>query len=356
MKEKPFISVVMPVYNAEAYLEDSVKSVLNQTFSNIELILIDDCSSDKSGKICDSWALADKRVKVIHLAKNGGAGNARNEGIKNAEGIYLSFMDADDFIEDHLYSDAITGIAEYGSDMVIWGLTEEYYDCDNKFIFENTLVLANRNCSNVADVRKAVIELEKKTLFGYQWNRLYRMEIIKQNNIMFEDSILYEDFFFNLSVIKHIRTMYILDSAAYHYKKRMNESITTRFVPEYFELSARRVREMYDLYITWDMCTKEVKDILGNILLRYIWSGMMRNYDRRSNLSREQIKSWLLSVEGSELYNSVGKHAEVLRKSIQLFQYFLNHRCINCCCLMGKSAYLIKVKYPMVFSKARKNQ
>lgn len=67
MREEPFISVVMPVYNAQCYLDESVKSVLNQTFSNIELILVDDCSKDKSGEICDSWALADKRVKVVHL-------------------------------------------------------------------------------------------------------------------------------------------------------------------------------------------------------------------------------------------------------------------------------------------------
>ncbi|MCB5712148.1 glycosyltransferase family 2 protein [Lactonifactor longoviformis] len=356
MREEPFISVVMPVYNAQCYLDESVKSVLNQTFSNIELILVDDCSKDKSGEICDSWALADKRVKVVHLKKNRGAGNARNTGIELASGVYLAFMDADDYIEENLYHEAVLSIGKSNLDMVIWGLTEDYYNNDNKLVLQNVLSLEKRNCRDLVDVRKMVIELERKTLFGYQWNRLYRMELIKENNIRFEDSILYEDFFFNVLVIKYIQSMSILESSAYHYKKRMNESITARFVPEYFKLSTRRVHEMYELYSLWGMCTKDVKDILGNIYLRYILSALMRNFDNRSNMTVVEIKEWLLAVITTELYGAVSKYAAVKSKSLKVFRFFLNHRSVNCCCLMGKVAYWLKVKFPIVFSRARINK
>lgn len=198
MKKKPFLSIIMPVYNAERYLNESISCILEQKFQDFELIIVNDKSTDYSGRICDSYAQKDDRISVIHLEKNGGAGNARNIGIQKASADYLTFIDADDVIEEDLYFNAFTKAIQYSADIVVWGLTEEYYSNKGEVVFKNYVSMPEQICQNRQQVRDAVIKLEEKTLFGYQCNRFYRSNIIKENGIHFESVILYEDYFFNL--------------------------------------------------------------------------------------------------------------------------------------------------------------
>lgn len=116
----PKISIIIPIYNVENYLEKCIQSVLNQTYKDFELLLIDDGSTDNSVKICDDYAQKDNRIRVIHKT-NGGVSTARNEGIRNARGEYLGFIDSDDYIEPNMYETLINNIEEYGCDISICG-------------------------------------------------------------------------------------------------------------------------------------------------------------------------------------------------------------------------------------------
>lgn len=128
MENRPFLSIVMPVYNAEKYLLEIFSSILGQTYENWELIVVNDCSTDSSRKICDEFSYQDKRIKVIHLSENKGAGNARNVGIQESKGEYITFVDADDAIDLKLYEKAVKAVKTYSVDVVVWGLIEEYYN------------------------------------------------------------------------------------------------------------------------------------------------------------------------------------------------------------------------------------
>jgi len=129
---KPFISVVMPVYGVEQYLNRAAESILQQTFQDIELILVDDCSPDKCGTICEEIANKDHRVKVMHLKQNGGVSNARNQGMTLAEGHYVLFMDSDDYLDLDALQLAVDSLHKNPAKLVIWGLIEEYYDNSNQ--------------------------------------------------------------------------------------------------------------------------------------------------------------------------------------------------------------------------------
>lgn len=135
------ISVIVPVYKAEKYIERCICSILRQTFQNIEVILVDDGSPDKSGEICDMWALKDKRIKVIHQ-KNAGAGAARNAGLRVAKGEYIGFVDSDDWIEPQMYEVMYNAIEKYSADVGMCNISSrtefsmhESYD-NRKFPFE----------------------------------------------------------------------------------------------------------------------------------------------------------------------------------------------------------------------------
>lgn len=118
--ESPLISVVIPIYNVERYLDRCINSMVNQSYQNIEIILVDDGSKDRCFEICDSWKSKDDRIRVIHKC-NEGLGMARNTGIKNASGHYICFFDSDDYLRLDAIELAVTSANKYNSEIVIWG-------------------------------------------------------------------------------------------------------------------------------------------------------------------------------------------------------------------------------------------
>ena len=120
-KDSSKISVIIPVYNVEEYLDKCVTSVLNQTYKNLEIILVDDGSPDNCPKMCDEWAKKDKRIKVVHK-KNGGLSDARNSGIEVCTGEYIGFVDSDDYIDKQMYKELLKRIESTNSDMVMCGI------------------------------------------------------------------------------------------------------------------------------------------------------------------------------------------------------------------------------------------
>ena len=123
---KEMVSVIIPVYKTEQYLDRCIESVVNQTYKNLEIILVDDGSPDNCPKMCDEWAKKDSRIKVIHK-KNGGLSDARNVGIDCATGEYLSFIDSDDFISNQMYKKMLNSIENFNADLAVCGI-ETFYD------------------------------------------------------------------------------------------------------------------------------------------------------------------------------------------------------------------------------------
>lgn len=352
MRKTPFISVIMPVYNSEEYLDTSIQSVLNQNFQNLELILVNDCSKDKSKEICQKYAEDDERVKFIDLPENIGAGKARNKGLEFVTGEYVTFVDADDKIDLELYQHAATATENGKIDMVVWGMTEFYLDKKGNLHSENIVQTEEGVWCEKEKISEKILELEAQTLFGYQCNKLYKYSIIEKYRIRFEKSILYEDYFFTLEFAKQINSLACIMSVGYFYYKRFNESITTRYVPEYFELSRRRVKEMYDF-----CCKQKIQseDILGNIYLRYILSGAMRNEDKRSGLSGKDKICWFKKVRRDDVYRNIIGNAQISSPVLKILKFLMNHGAFRICRFMGVGTFLLKDKGPLLFARLKNN-
>ena len=194
---KKLVSVVVPVYNAEKYLWDTIWNIRSQSYKDIEILLINDASKDKSEEICKELAKADERIRVISHPHNMGAGGARNTGIIAARGEYLIFADADDDCDKDMIKEAVDKIENDGTDWVIWGIKEKIYDTKGKQLSERDIVPKDGCFTDTDDARMQIIGLEKSTLFGYPYNKLYKIHIIKACGIRFNKDVLYEDFVFN---------------------------------------------------------------------------------------------------------------------------------------------------------------
>lgn len=233
-KVTPMVSVIIPVYNAVKYLPETLRSVVNQTFKNFELILIDDGANDGSGQICDEFAKTDSRIIVIHQ-KNGGICKARNTGLSVAKGKYIAFCDHDDLYEPIFLEKAVDEAEEKEVDLVKFTYKSEIWKNGRKL---KTIV---KKCpSAIVDTSDLV---NQYTLFNLTvrgiWNGLYLRKIIEENKIRFDENIKtgMEDYLFNLEILKIVRQVAVIEDTLFIHFARYEQSTSEKY-------DARRYRDI----------------------------------------------------------------------------------------------------------------
>ena len=200
------VSVIVPIYKAESYLRKCIDGILLQTFTDFQLILVDDGSPDKSGEICDEYAQKDSRVVVIHKT-NGGLTSARKYGMDHAKGEYSIHIDPDDWVELSLLEELYHEAVKTDADMVICDFWEH---CNNEVVY-------SRQKSKTLDNKEVMTEMFT-TLKGTMWNKLIRTSCYKQCNIQFyEDLVLIEDLFLMFQFLLHPLKISYVPKALYHY-------------------------------------------------------------------------------------------------------------------------------------------
>lgn len=212
----PIISVIVPIYNSSMFLEKSVKSILNQTYTDFELILVDDGSKDYSLNVCEKYSEIDSKIKVLHK-ENGGPSSARNFGLENAKGKYICFVDSDDTIQNDYLESLVKGFAIDYIDVVCCGY---YYDGKIKYMH-------NDFNENKAVQREAFVKGVLKGTGGTVWGKLYKKNIIDLNKIRFvEEFSMCEDILFNIDYASCISNCNSIDYFGYIYNDNTPESIT----------------------------------------------------------------------------------------------------------------------------------
>lgn len=212
------ISIIVPVYKVEPYLRKCVDSILAQTFTDFEVILVDDGSPDNSGKICDEYASKDSRVRVIHK-KNGGLSSARNAGIDVARGKYLGFVDSDDYIEKDMYELLYDNIVKEQADLSICGVYDLYANREPKILKTQYMVLSK--------IEAMKMILEAKVVSVQAWNKLYKKEIF--DTIRYPEGVITEDAAVILPVLDKTEKVVIDTQQKYYYFHRENSITSSRF-------------------------------------------------------------------------------------------------------------------------------
>ena len=356
MEKDILFSVIMPVYNVEKYLKKAIDSILLQTYKNFEIILVDDASPDGSPQICDEYAENCCNIKCIHHEKNQGLSGARNTGLKYVSGEYVTFMDSDDYVDDDLLEKVKASLDENPADCVVFGVREEYFNREDKLSRVYELIYGEeKRISSQKEMRDEVIKLEEKTFLGYAWNKFYKTECIFKKDLAFEKVTLIEDIVFNVHFFEDISSLNILNIAPYHYMKRIDGSLTNKFVKDYYMLHRRRVELMLTLYKDWDMCTENVKTKLGNIFARYIFSALQRNCDGRSQMNGKARKEFLKSVFDDSLFNELSPFIDSGGYAGILYGALKKHR-VGLCLFFARIIYIIKEKMPVVFAAAKQKR
>ena len=215
------VSIIIPVYNAIEYLKACIDSVLQQTYQNLEVILVDDGSTDGSGEICDSYAQSDERVQVIHQ-ENQGVSIARNTGLTQVKGDYVQFVDSDDWLDPNM-TEILVEEMKAEVDLVVCGFYEQNLEyakvsapADPKGIYDRNLYLGR------------ITQNPYSFHYGVLWNKLFRTELLKKQ-VQFQEAMDFgEDFIFNLKYLKHVRKIAVLDQPLYYYVRYNTGSLMYR--------------------------------------------------------------------------------------------------------------------------------
>lgn len=216
------ISVIIPVYNVEDYLERCLKTVVNQSYSDLEIILVDDGSIDNSGTLCDKFAMKDSRIKVIHK-KNGGLSSARNAGIDIATGEYIAFVDSDDWIDLTTYEKMYVVAKQYDTDLVIadYVIAKEEKEVNNPNLISEQM--------NKRQLFEMFFRVSDYSIHYCAWDKLYKTEILKR--IRFTEGILFEDIDFIFKFINLCESAVRINQIFYYWYRRIG-SITRNGIRE----------------------------------------------------------------------------------------------------------------------------
>ena len=299
-----FFSITVPIYNVELYLEECVDSILSQSFTDFELILVDDGSTDRSPELCDAFAAKDSRIKVIHNP-NGGASAARNTGMKAAQGQYLLSIDSDDFF---LAPDVLQKIHDACEDKdIVLYRYQKYFSSDNRLedpAFHYPTLEKDEPFS--VSVDKLV---RADAFFGMAWMKAAKRELVEKNDVYFEEGIVGEDIDWNYKLYGCATSLAVIDESFVAYRQREN-SVT----------SAPKLKSLTSLlYILekWAATFEQLSDetlkaaLLGSLAKHY--SNMLIAYtriqDREKRNYRDRIRAlaWLLRHGLSARPQKMGK-------------------------------------------------
>lgn len=241
------VSIIIPVYCAENTIERCVESLVRGAYSDIEIILVEDCSSDDSWKVCLKLGNQYPCVKVFQNPKNSGSSATRNRGLQEMTGKYLMFVDSDDWVEPDFVSSFVEAYQKYKPDMIVSGYMnhdEVQNASTNYFGWENTETIT------VKSLKRELLPLYHGRLLQQIWNKLFLAEIVRENDLLFDTEIqMGEDFRFLLSYLEHIPgdKLVQINKPLYHYIRCSENSLMSQFGKEKFDEPLKNLERLYIL-------------------------------------------------------------------------------------------------------------
>lgn len=285
------VSVIMPVYNSSNYLRTCLDSVVSQTYSNFEIVLVDDGSTDGSQNICDEYASIFNNINVYHI-DNKGVSNARNFGISKAKGELVTFVDADDWVEKDILENLVSMINDY--DLSCCSLREVWPHINTK----NLLINSNYQLDNPKDAFDVINRMHKGVTV-----KLFRKEIIINNNIKFNEEIKNgEDAVFLYEYLMHANSFVTSSKIVYNYNKIDSNTAVTKYYEDYYKWKLIELKASFEAFDRWSNNKQDTKQIKINNTIQYI-EEMFDYYFSNCSNPKQKILDIISMIMESKLIN-----------------------------------------------------
>ncbi|WP_270474902.1 glycosyltransferase family 2 protein [Clostridium cochlearium] len=337
------VSIIVPVYNCEKYICRCIESILSQSYTSFEIILVDDGSKDNSNTICKKFKDIDKRVKVFYQ-ENSGASVARNCGLENSSGEYIMFVDADDHIDSNMLQELVNVAKREESDFVMCGMVVDTYNSKRDLISSVEYNLTPRIILGNNNIPLNIVDLVENEKISGPCCKLIRRDIIKQYEIEMPPHIsLQEDLYFNLKVLEHVNKMCVIDGCYYHYNKGLDESVTSRYYPNKYEMT----NEVHELLIRFyeDRCNdKEILARIKYIYIKNIYAAFINLFHPECKMSKKRKLENIRMIIKSDKYENMIISAYKKGLKYNILKLVLKTRNSKLIYYVSKLFYIMKYK------------
>lgn len=373
----PLFSIILPTYGVESYIAQALTCLRNQTYSDFEVLVVDDASPDQSVAIAQRFADQDERIRIIHHTDNQGLSAARNSGISFAKGRYITFFDPDDTYESQLLEKVAESLDRQRAQIILFGHTED--TCNEAGEITQSLAYpvpissskeppeessvgssaipsatsATHEYQSPEAFHPMVLTWEKNIHYGYAWNKFYDLAFIKEHRLKFKNNPLIEDLEFNVEAFSCAQTVNVVSEPLYHYAKREQGNLTNKFEPRYFELHQRRIQLLVDQQKAWGLWNDESRAVLGSLYARYIISALERNNDPRAHMLGSDKKAFVGTLYESKLFNELIPYAQASSPFLNAVYQPLKHKSIAGALAIGKTVHTAKQSASGVLQKIK---
>lgn len=307
------ISVIIPIYNVEKYLKKCLDSIINQTYRNLEIILVDDGSPDNCGKICDIYAERDKRIKVIHK-QNAGVAAARNSGIDIATGKWVAFIDSDDWLDENMFQIAYKEAELYKADIVFFDGIQEFSDKIKHWNhFEEDFFSEDINV--IRHLSKAMLYFpmspyNTKVPLAAPWDKLYNLEFLRKNSIRYTENLkTLDDMVFNMQAFFYARRVRYIRKALYHYRI-ISTSITNSYKPNRVELDKITFKRIEEI-IKQTGFDEAIQAYYARIIKSFSICCRLSFFNKQNQKRHKEKLAYVKEVLGEEPYNKAFRNIDM---------------------------------------------
>lgn len=331
------ISIITPVYKVENYLEKCINSILNQTFTDFELFIVDDGSPDSCGRIADKYEQKDSRIHVIHK-ENGGAPSARNAGLKKAKGEYIYFPDSDDWLESDYLQELYDLAVKTNAQLVISGFVMEY--CENNIEKSYIVSVQRKNFSTKEEIHENLHNYFNNMMLAVPWNKLYKAEYIHDKKLLFPENLKWDDLHFNMEVIMDIERIAISNSVGYHFLRSRQGSETKKvFDGLLYEKRREQFKHILKVYKYWNIRDKGILSIIYG----YYTARLVECIMEISISDCKNKRNMILSILNDTLNNKAIKVGKINSKLVTITAFPMKIKSVSGCIVIGKIIGSIKL-------------
>lgn len=290
------VSVIIPIFNCGRYLEQSIPMILAQTHTDLELILVNDGSTDNSLEICQKFAAQDNRVQVISKPKSEGAGPARNSGIEAATGDYMMFIDADDRIESNMVERLLQAITANNCQVAICGY-ETYVEDSEDACREN--IYLPQKIYKGSEVQIFFAQYFPEGIVGYLWNKIYDARLIREKNIRYPDMRRLQDGVFNIDFFDAAESCCVIEDILYHYRINAQTDMFRKLPVNYYELIRRFSQSFIEKKKDWGNFPNQK---IAVFFLNELGSCLENAFSAHWNMAKEQRNQYLKEIAEDEFF------------------------------------------------------
>ena len=354
--EKPLVSVVVPVYNGSKYIKQCFDQIRSQTYKNLEVIFVNDGSTDDSATVCEKVLVEDERFILINK-ENGGTATTRNKGLDNAHGKYIVFLDCDDEFKPEMIELMVEEIEKHNADVVVCG----YYFKVEKEIngkVETTYLEEKkypyRAFKNFDEMRPEYINIWDNDMFSNVWNKLFRMETIRKYNMRYRDGHVYtEDRVFNRLFLSKCAGVVILDNCLYFYVREREGSTTEKYRDDGFTIRDKEYNEFKEHFKEMNIWDEKSREYTSREFIERIAGCIENVFHAGIMLSSEQKYKEIKKMINHPDCREASKYAHCRSRKMRIMAAPIKANFAPGAYVLGWTIYIVRAANPVLFHKLK---